>query len=306
MFERREDFRYFLALLACAVRRKELEVHAYSLMATHFHLLVRSPAGRLAEAMHHVQLAYSRRFNRTRRRDGPLVRSRFRSKPVRSLRYRRVLVAYIDANAPSAGLVNHAIEYPFGSARHYARVGGPPWLERGWVESEVTRRLGLDEYCPERYVEVFGRGVDGSVARFVERRLAAHEIDDPLDDLVRSAPGRVLSWMRRKAELADGTSPGLALAPLEFLDQVLLEARSENWIVAGGGRGRDGWPVARVGLARDLCGASLAEMSEREGLASSSISKLHGLHRGLLVRDALYGRRIDDLARRVLESWEAR
>src|ERR1043166_171410 len=77
MFERRDDFRFFLALLACSVRRGDLELHAYSLMGTHFHLLVRSPAGRLAEAMHHVQLAYSRRFNRSEeRRVGKECRSR--------------------------------------------------------------------------------------------------------------------------------------------------------------------------------------------------------------------------------------
>jgi len=109
--------------------------------------------------------------------------------------------------------------------------------------------------------------------------------------------------MKRKAELADGTSPGLALAPLEILDLILLEARKEDWSIESGSRGRDGWPVARVGLSRDLCGASLAEMSEREGLASSSVSKLHGLHRRLLLRDASYGGRIDDLSRRVLASW---
>jgi hypothetical protein len=306
MFERRDDFRFFLALLACSVRRGDLELHAYSLMGTHFHLLVRSPAGRLAEAMHHVQLAYSRRFNRTRRRDGPLVRGRFRSKPVRSLRYRRMLVAYIDANAESAGLVRRAVEYPYGSARHYLRPHGPPWLERRWVESDVVERLALADYRPERYVELFGRSADPSVARFVERRIAVHDVEDPLDDLVGCAPGRVLQWMQRKAELADGTAPGLALAPLEVLDRILLEVRIEDWFVGSARGKRDGWPVARVGLARDLCGASLAEMSEREGLASSSVSKLHGLHRRLLLGDACYGERIDALSREVLACWGSR
>lgn len=53
MFERHEDFRCFLLQLACAVRRGDLEVHAYALMGTHYHLLVRSPEGRLAESKLH-------------------------------------------------------------------------------------------------------------------------------------------------------------------------------------------------------------------------------------------------------------
>jgi putative transposase len=39
--------RLFLALLACAVRRGEIEVHVLCIMPTHSHLLVRSPSGRL-------------------------------------------------------------------------------------------------------------------------------------------------------------------------------------------------------------------------------------------------------------------
>ena len=50
-FETREDIRRFLALIACAVREGRIEVHAYSILSTHFHLLVRSLDGRLSETM---------------------------------------------------------------------------------------------------------------------------------------------------------------------------------------------------------------------------------------------------------------
>lgn len=48
-FETRSDQRYFLSRLAREVRRSTLEVHAYCLMTTHFHLLVRSPVGELLQ-----------------------------------------------------------------------------------------------------------------------------------------------------------------------------------------------------------------------------------------------------------------
>ena len=62
--------RYFLSRVARAVRRGEIEVHSFCIMATHFHLLVRSPTGRLSEAMRRIQNEYVRYFNRKRRRDG--------------------------------------------------------------------------------------------------------------------------------------------------------------------------------------------------------------------------------------------
>ena len=68
IFETREDVRYFLAGVARSVRRGQLEVHAWCVMTTHFHMLVRSPIGELSEAMHRIQNAFTRYFNRKRRR----------------------------------------------------------------------------------------------------------------------------------------------------------------------------------------------------------------------------------------------
>ena len=68
MFEVEPDFRYFTSLLARAARRGEIEVHAFCLMATHYHLMVRSPVGRLSESLRRIQNQYSRWFNRIRRR----------------------------------------------------------------------------------------------------------------------------------------------------------------------------------------------------------------------------------------------
>ena len=50
-FENGHDVETFLALLGTQVEGGLLEVHAYAVMTTHLHLLVRSPQGRLPRAM---------------------------------------------------------------------------------------------------------------------------------------------------------------------------------------------------------------------------------------------------------------
>jgi len=85
VFESGADVREFLAQDARAVLAGWIEVRAYCLMATHFDLLVPSPAGALSTAMRAVQNEYVRWFNRRRRRDGALFRWRFRSKVVEGL-----------------------------------------------------------------------------------------------------------------------------------------------------------------------------------------------------------------------------
>lgn len=111
-FETRADMRFFLACLASEVRASRLEIHAFCILTTHDHLLLRSPSGELSRVMQRVQNEYSRWFNRGRQRDGPLYRSRFLSKPVRSEHDRKLLVRYIDANPVTAGLVVRPEDYP--------------------------------------------------------------------------------------------------------------------------------------------------------------------------------------------------
>lgn len=74
LFADRRDYRYFLMLVACAVRRGELVVHSYCLMSTHFHMLAYSPDGRISYTMMRIQNAYARYYNRRNRQDGPVFR----------------------------------------------------------------------------------------------------------------------------------------------------------------------------------------------------------------------------------------
>lgn len=302
LFDHCRDMEVFREQLGDAIERGELEVHAYCFMGTHFHLLVRSPEGQLAEAMQRVQTEYSRWFNRSRRRDGTLVRGRYRSKRIETLAYRRAVVAYIDRNPVSAGIVTRAEDYPFGSAREYGRPRtASSWLERSWVESVVIDSLELASFEPDRYPEVFGR-LPEALARVVEARWRAGNTRDPLDDLLAAAPVRIRDWMRRKARLADGVLPGLPVADPAMVEAALREVSSEEkgpWRVGQ----RDGWLVLRAGLARDLCASRLEETARNLGVALSTARRLVLAHRGALEADAIYAERASRVAHRALSNW---
>jgi REP element-mobilizing transposase RayT len=300
LFEGREDIRFFLSRLAWAVRSGAIEVHAFSILATHFHLLVRSPRGVLSEVMHQVQLAYVRRFNRLRRRDGPLVRGRFRSKPVLSWVYRTTLVRYIDRNPVRAGLCRAPADYPFGSAACYARKTGPPWLERSWVEQAVREASGGREYEPAAYARWFGTGTEADDS-LVERRVEMRG-PDVLDDLVGSTPDRILAWMHWKARLADGTEPGLCLVAPAAVDSAVDRARAAGVdLLLVRGRS-DGLREVHAGLLQHLCGQALAEIAERIGRSVSTCSELCRRHEKRLHEDEAYASHATRLAHAAIQA----
>ena len=270
VFEDRRDVRYFLSHLARVVRAGWIEVHAYCVLTTHFHLLVKSSDEGVSRAMGRVQNNYVRWFNRSRRRDGPLFRGRFRSRAVDTLEYRRQLVRYIDANPVEAGLVPRPALYPHGSAQRYAAPRGPLWLERGWIEQEVRESAGGFCYEPQQYLATFGAPIGRALGRVIERRIESGlRAADPLDDLIGAAPERVLDWMRRKAALADGTGIDLPVCDaVDVLEHLAGERKLRpTWRFGLSRKSCDAWRLMDVALVRDLCGASWAEIGTLLGMS---------------------------------------
>jgi REP element-mobilizing transposase RayT len=282
VFENRACVRHFLACLARVVRRGDLEVHSYVFQATHYHLLVRSPTGRLSESMRLVQNRFVRWFNRRNRRDGPLFRGRFLSRPVESLRYRRILVRYIDQNPVLAGVVDSPEDYPHGSARHYAFESGPRWLERSWVERDALERTGAGEFSRLVYRRAFGEAIDAHEVHLVEARLehTSHE-PDSLDDLVHATPASIGRWMQRKAALADGTRPGLPCIGAERVSAVCSRAAAAHpeWQIRCGANRIDVGEVLEVALLRDVAGLRWSEISRVVSAGESSGKRRYQIHR---------------------------
>lgn len=283
VFENDNDVRHFLSRAARSVRRGELEVHAFCVMATHFHLLVRSPSAQLSEAMRRIQNEYVRYFNRTRRRDGPLFRGRFLSKPVLSVIYRRILVRYIDHNPVKARIVKRPWLYPHGSAWRFASGKVPRWLSSDWIlgtsSPEPSPGSGTD------YVGIWGRSPSGAEWDLVEQRLRGRTpTEDPLDDLVGAASPRVRDWMVRKARLADGTRPGVACVPARTVQCVTDDLRHAGRRLihrTSGGQWRDAWGIALAGLLRQLAGLKQRETAERLGVSTSMVARRLRTHERL-------------------------
>ncbi len=292
MLADRRDYRCFLALLACAVRRKELVIQAYCLLGTHFHLLVASPAGDISYAMMRVQNSYVRYRNRRSRLDGPLVRGRFGSKPVLSLRYWVTLLRYVAHNATAAGLASNPLTYPYSSAIHFSGTGSPLWFDREGVE----RRLGeiSDSTAASlRFARLLRVQLTEGEIAVVERRMAHRRVaEDALDEIFRAPSAYLARWMARKIEAAGGQSPWTPVAaPRAVLDAVsTLKSEIGPWRV-GGRKPHDGWKVLAAGFLNHLSCLTTDASGQQLGCHGLTASRRIKLYNELMLNDAGYASR---------------
>lgn len=305
VIEGRRDADEFLAGVQRVVEEGLLEVHAYSLMGTHYHMLVRSPQGELSRAMMLVQNHYARWFNRGRRRDGPLWRGRFLSKRVRSGVYWRILVRYIDQNPVQAHVVTTPDAYELGSAWHYARTRtGPAWLSRGEIEKVVAERSGRPTYDPRDYSSVFGEPLSSSAHWMLERNgFARSDAEDAFADLVAAAPESVRRWMRRKAQLADGSAAiGVGMIDPEVLltSVAPLQADDPSWSVQPRLRSKPGWQALRCALLHQVCGCAADDIAARAGVGTTTARRHLQEHSDLLLSDPVYEEKCGEVVSRLL------
>jgi len=82
LFAKPVDARKFLEILAASLKKHEVILHAFVLLADDADLLVETPKGNLSSFLQGMQTAYAQYYRWAYDHQGPLVRDRFRSKVV--------------------------------------------------------------------------------------------------------------------------------------------------------------------------------------------------------------------------------
>ncbi|MGE0193160.1 MAG: transposase [Planctomycetota bacterium] len=303
LFADRPDYRRFQSLLACSYRRGELIIQAYCLMGTHFHLLAASPSGSISHALMRVQNAYARYRNRRSRVDGPLMRGRFGSRPVRSERYWRVLLRYLAHNPTQAGICGHPFEYPYGSAFQFALDRPSRWFDRIGVE----RRLALPTDATQRvlrYADVIQVPLQASEAAFVKRRMTARRgAEDAIDTLYAAPPAHVAAYMARKTRTGGGQSPWSPMASPGAVRKAIRELNRQHggWRVGAGRMEMDAYVVLEAGLLADWAGLTTDETGTKCDCHGATAWRRIRRHRDLIATDTVYLERAGVAASRAMQ-----
>jgi REP element-mobilizing transposase RayT len=108
-----EDREMFLRYLGEEIARSEWDCLAYSLMRTHYHLLIRLTKETLSSGFQRLNGRYAQTFNLRYGRRGHVFERRFRDVLVESDAHRYETARYIHLNAPKVNACPRPEDYPW-------------------------------------------------------------------------------------------------------------------------------------------------------------------------------------------------
>lgn len=101
-----EDRNVFLHKLRKYTGLCRIEIYTYALMDNHVHILLKDTNNSISDFMKRLGISYVFYFNSKYERTGHLFQERFRSEPVETEKYLKVVTRYILQNPQKAGICN--------------------------------------------------------------------------------------------------------------------------------------------------------------------------------------------------------
>lgn len=163
LFRDDSDRSVWLSVLDLVCQRYNFVVHGFCQMTNHYHLVIATVDGNLAQGMRLLNGAYSQYFNRRHDLVGHVFQGRYKAILVQREAYLLELTRYVVLNPLRAGMIRTLDDWPWSSHRYVMSSTPPPrWLEV---------RAILDQFDPDPAVAI------GLYQQFV---LAGLGLDSPL------------------------------------------------------------------------------------------------------------------------------
>ncbi len=162
LFRDEQDRLAFLNLLKDQARKSNWCVLAYSLMTTHYHLILRLRELTLSSGFQRFNSVYARSFNRRHGRRGALWQRRSHDSIVESDDHLYESIRYVALNAPRANVCTFAEDWQWSSYGAAIGLHAPdPLVE----EDELLRLFGPSPTDARRTLKAMVEELDPRVRR---------------------------------------------------------------------------------------------------------------------------------------------
>jgi REP element-mobilizing transposase RayT len=155
----------WLELLGEVCERFHWVSHGWCQMGNHYHLIVETVEGNLAQGMRHLNGVYTQDFNRRHQRVGHVFQGRYKAILVEKDSYLLELSRYVVLNPVRAQMVAVPEAWPWSSYGAMVGKGAPAWLQTDWL---------LGQFSADRHTAI------AAYARFVHEGMGQASIWDRL------------------------------------------------------------------------------------------------------------------------------
>ncbi len=272
-------YRHFLELLEAMSTRYCVEVHAFCLLANHYHLVIRTPEANASKAMQWLNVSYGAWFNAKKTRVGHVFQGRFNSVLIdNDGSWLLIASEYLHLNpirTRSMGLGKRANrqeskgvreptdeqikrrldelrEYEWSSYRAYAGYGAKP----KWLHSEtILKRSGGRKNYRQGVEQHVSRGADADRFECLRGRVAigttafVKRAQELVGKVTKEQPDRMFVAKR---------------VSFERIVKIVEEAKGQKWQDFGGRYGDHGRNMVLY-LARMRSGLTLKEIGDAAG-----------------------------------------
>lgn len=152
IFFSKKDYLRFKKYLFDAREKYSFILHSYTLMTSHYHLIIETPEGNLSKIMHYLNSAYSTYLNIRKQRSGHLFQGRYKSILIDSDSYLLELSRYIHLNPVRAQMVEHPEDYPHSSYASFIGAGDG-LTEPSFVLSMFSAETSISKHKYKVFVE---------------------------------------------------------------------------------------------------------------------------------------------------------
>ena len=213
-----DDDRYkFLKIISTGQETYSVILHSYVLMDNHFHLLVETPRGNLAEFMRYLNITYTSYFNRTYSRSGHLYQGRYKSYLIEKETYLSAVSRYIHLKPSrtksiqtrsSKEQLRYLVSYRWSSLSGFTNLakrsdfvkyryileefGGDTAAGRAAYKKQIMLDLTRGEVIPDSIVGNSVLGTEHFISMVREKYLPVNK------DRERPAIGKIMSYGSEK------------------------------------------------------------------------------------------------------------
>ncbi|MDD2335275.1 MAG: transposase [Geobacteraceae bacterium] len=195
----KRDYEKFKEYLSAAKEKYGLILHAYVLMANHYHLIIETPEKNLSKIMHYINSSFTTYMNVKRKRSGHLFQGRYKAILVDKDNYLLELSRYIHLNPVRVKTVEKPEEYAYSSYRSYVTGQEENIVSRDTILEMITAKR---KEAPARYRNFVETAMGEEIASPLQKVYGGIILGD--ESFIRNALARIESERVETPEVSHG------------------------------------------------------------------------------------------------------